>query len=180
MPDNDVATIDRTDPEAHQQPDPFGTVEAFPHRRAFDTRWNDNDVFGHVNNTIYYAAMDTAITSWFVSEYHLDPTGSEWIAVIVASSCRFVKSAVFPDVIEVGVRAERIGRSSIVWRFGLFRQSDGALLATGEFVHVVVARDGDRRPVPVPDDLRALVERTMLRPEADAPSAHRASSPNPS
>ncbi|MFZ7087709.1 acyl-CoA thioesterase [Curtobacterium sp. RRHDQ10] len=161
MPDTDLATADRTDDTA---PDPFGSVDAFPYRRSFDTRWNDNDVFGHLNNTIYYAAMDTAITSWFVAEYHLDPTGSEWIAVIVASSCRFVESAVFPDVIEVGVRAERIGRSSIVWRFGLFRRSDGALLATGEFVHVVVAREGARRPRPVPDDLRTLVERTMLRP----------------
>jgi acyl-CoA thioester hydrolase len=152
-------------------------IEDFPFIRDFPTRWNDNDMFGHVNNTIYYAAMDTACTNWFDTEAGLDPMRSDWIAVLVSSSCRFHESAVFPDVIRVGVRAERIGRTSLTWRFGLFREArptsradvttahgDGALLATGEFVHVVVAREGARRPIPVPDHVRDLVNRTMLRP----------------
>jgi acyl-CoA thioester hydrolase len=149
MPDNAVP-----------QPDP-PTLDAYPYRRAFPTRWNDNDVFGHVNNTIYYAAMDTTVTTWLTQEARLDPLDGEWIVVVLSSSCRFHESAVFPDVIEVGLRAERLGRTSLVWSFGLFRQSDRALLATGEFVHVVLPRGGDGRPVPIPSDLRARLERTF-------------------
>jgi acyl-CoA thioester hydrolase len=137
-------------------------IQDYPYRWSFTTRWNDNDIFGHLNNTIYYAAMDTAVTSWFVGRFGFDAARSPWIAVIVSSSCRFHTSAVFPDLIEVGVRAERIGRTSIVWRFGLFRQSDGTLLATGEFVHVIVERDTPGRPATIPAELRSALEQTML------------------
>jgi acyl-CoA thioester hydrolase len=144
--------------------DDVTTLEDYPYRWSFPTRWNDNDVFGHVNNTIYYAAMDTAVTSWFVERFRFDPVRSEWIAVIVSSSCHFRVSAVFPDVIEVGVRAGRLGRSSIHWELGLFRRSDGVLLATGEFVHVVIERDSGR-PVDMPAELRSALEATVMRPQ---------------
>ncbi len=158
MPDNDVATAER--PTA---------IQDYPYHWSFTTRWNDNDIFGHLNNTIYYAAMDTAVTSWFVQRFGFDPARSPWIAVIVSSSCRFHTSAVFPDLIDVGVRAQRIGRTSIVWRFGLFRQADGTLLATGEFVHVITERDNPGRPAPIPPELRGALEQTMLAalPDAD-------------
>jgi acyl-CoA thioester hydrolase len=153
MPDTDVATAERPT-----------SIEEYPYRWSFTTRWNDNDIFGHLNNTIYYAAMDTAVTSWFVRGFGFDPASSPWIAVIVSSSCRFHTSAVFPDLIEVGVRAERIGRTSIVWRFGLFRHADATLLATGEFVHVITERENPGRPAPIPAELRTALEHTMLTP----------------
>jgi acyl-CoA thioester hydrolase len=134
----------------------------YPFHRDHPTRWNDNDMFGHVNNTLYYSAMDNAATYWFREHAGLDPFSSEWIAVVVSSSCRFVESAVWPDVIQVGMRSKHLGTTSLSWEFGLFRQSDGALLATGEFVHVVIDREGARRPVPLPDTLRALVSSTMV------------------
>ncbi len=140
------------------------TIAEYPFVRTYPTRWNDNDMFGHVNNTIYYSAMDNAATYWFREVAGLDPFTSEWIAVIVSSSCRFVESAVWPDVIEVGMRSKRIGTTSLSWEFGLFRQSDGALLATGEFVHVVIDREGARRPTLVPPELRELVTRMMTVP----------------
>ena len=140
------------------------TIADYPFVRLYPTRWNDNDMFGHVNNTIYYSAMDNASTYWFRSQAGLDPFSSEWIAVLVSSSCHFVESAVWPDVIEVGMRSKHLGRTSLSWEFGLFRQSDGALLATGEFVHVVIDREGARRPVPLPDALRELVTATMTVP----------------
>lgn len=139
-------------------------LDEYPYRRAYPTRWNDNDMFGHVNNTLYYSAMDNAATYWFRTEAGLDPFASPWIAVLVSSSCHFIESAVWPDVIEVGMRSKRIGTTSLAWDFGLFRQSDGALLATGEFVHVVIDREGARRPTPVPETLRALVKERMTVP----------------
>ncbi|MEK6311249.1 MAG: thioesterase family protein [Curtobacterium sp.] len=140
------------------------TIDEYPFARTYPTRWNDNDMFGHVNNTIYYSAMDNAATYWFREVAGLDPFSSEWIAVLVSSSCHFVESAVWPDVIEVGMRSKRIGTTSLAWEFGLFRQADGALLATGEFVHVVIDREGARRPTPVPPELRELVTRMMTVP----------------
>lgn len=137
------------------------SIDEYPFTRTYPTRWNDNDMFGHVNNTIYYSAMDNAATYWFREVAELDPFSSEWIAVLVSSSCHFVESAVWPDVIEVGMRSKRVGTTSMAWEFGLFRASDRALLATGEFVHVVIDREGARRPVPVPPELRELVSRTM-------------------
>ncbi len=138
------------------------TIDEYPFRRLYPTRWNDNDMFGHVNNTIYYSAMDNASTYWFREQAGLDPFSSEWIAVLVSSSCRFVESAVWPDVIEVGMRSKHLGNTSLSWEFGLFRQSDGALLATGEFVHVIIDREGARRPILLPDSLRELVTGTMV------------------
>lgn len=138
------------------------TIDEYPFRRSYPTRWNDNDMFGHVNNTIYYSAMDNASTYWFREVAGLDPFSSEWIAVLVSSSCRFVESAVWPDVIEVGMRSKHLGTTSLSWEFGLFRQSDGALLATGEFVHVIIDREGARRPIPLPTELRALVTGSMV------------------
>lgn len=140
------------------------TPADYPFRREYPTRWNDNDMFGHVNNTIYYSAMDNASTYWFREHAGLDPFSSEWIAVLVTSSCHFVESAVWPDVIEVGMRSKRIGNTSLTWEFGLFRQADGARLATGEFVHVIIDREHTRRPMPVPDALRELVASTMTVP----------------
>lgn len=138
------------------------TIDEYPFRRTYPTRWNDNDMFGHVNNTIYYSAMDNASTYWFREQAGLDPFSSTWIAVLVTSSCRFVESAVWPDVIEVGMRSKHLGTTSLSWEFGLFRQADGALLATGEFVHVIIDREGSRRPMPLPAKLRDLVTSTMV------------------
>ncbi|SDR07416.1 acyl-CoA thioester hydrolase [Curtobacterium sp. UNCCL20] len=140
------------------------TIDEYPFRRIYPTRWNDNDMFGHVNNTIYYSAMDNASTYWFREEARLDPFSTPWIAVLVSSSCRFVESAVWPDVIEVGMRSKHLGTTSLSWEFGLFRQSDGALLATGEFVHVIIDREGARRPMALPAELRELVTTTMQAP----------------
>jgi acyl-CoA thioester hydrolase len=127
----------------------------------FPTRWNDNDVYGHVNNVVYYAAMDTAVNTWMVGTGELDPENGEVLGVCAASSCEYRASGSFPEVLRVGVRAGRVGRTSVTWETGIFRESDGELLATGTFVHVFVRRD-DRRPTPIPDALRAAIERELI------------------
>ena len=131
----------------------------YPHRAAFPTRWNDNDVYGHLNNTVYYEAMDTTINVWLMSAAGLDPTGGGPIGVCVSSSCEFKASAAFPEPLEVGLRAGRVGTSSVTWELGILRE--GELLAEGRFVHVFVD-DETRRPVPIPDGIRAAIERDLL------------------
>jgi acyl-CoA thioester hydrolase len=133
------------------------TLTDYPWTRPFPTRWHDNDVFGHVNNTIYYAAMDTTVTGWLLGQagYGMSEADGD-PAVVVASSCRYFASGAFPDTLVVGLRADRVGRTSVSWGLGIFRKADRELLATGTFVHVFVDR-ADRRPIPVPDAIRQRI-----------------------
>ena len=131
----------------------------YPHLAPFSTRWNDNDVYGHLNNTVYYEAMDTTINAWLMGSAGLDPTGGGPIGVCVSSSCEFRASAAFPEPLEVGLRAGRVGTSSVTWELGILRA--GELLAEGRFVHVFVD-DETRRPVPIPDGIRAAIERDLV------------------
>ena len=130
----------------------------YPHRAPFATRWNDNDVYGHLNNTVYYEAMDTTINVWLMS-VGLDPSAGEPIGVCVSSSCEFKASAAFPDALEVGLRVGRVGTSSVTWELGILR--DGEVMAEGRFVHVFVD-DATRRPVPIPAQIRAAIERDLI------------------
>jgi acyl-CoA thioester hydrolase len=131
-------------------------VEGYGFSRVFATRWNDNDVYGHLNNTIYYAAMDTTINDWLIGVAGLAIDDGEALAVCASSSCTFLASAAYPSALLLGLRAGRVGRTSIGWELGITRESDGMLLATGTFVHVFVDR-ATRRPTPIPEGIaRAL------------------------
>jgi len=129
-------------------------------RRPFATRWRDNDQYGHLNNVVYYEAMDTAVNAWMIAEAGLDPAGAE-IALVVASSCKFRASASFPEPLEVGLRVERLGTTSVTWAPAILRSGEDEPIAVGRFVHVFVDA-GTRRPVPVPAAVRAAVEEHLL------------------
>lgn len=127
------------------------------YRRSFPTRWNDNDVYGHVNNTVYYAAMDTTINTWLIEQGGLDIEKGDSIGVCASSSCSYAQSASFPDALAVDLSVARLGSSSITWTLRIAREHDDLELATGEFVHVFVGRES-RRPVAIPTALRSAVE----------------------
>ena len=131
-------------------------MPAYPVRRAFATRWNDNDQYGHVNNTVYYEAMDTAVNAWMIDHAGLDPHGDA-IALCAASSCEFRASASFPEPLEVGVAVERLGTTSITWALAILRAGEPDPIATGRFVHVFVDAS-TRRPTPVPASVRSAIE----------------------
>jgi acyl-CoA thioester hydrolase len=133
----------------------------YRHIAPFPTRWSDNDVYGHLNNTIYYSAMDTTINVWLIESAGFDPARSSAIALCVSSSCEFHASASFPEPLELGLRAGRVGTSSVNWELAVLRSGTHELLATGSFVHVFV--DGaTRRPVPIPAEIRAAIDRDLL------------------
>jgi acyl-CoA thioester hydrolase len=129
--------------------------------RVFATRWNDNDVYGHLNNTIYYAAMDTTITSWLLGVAGLRTDDEDAMAVVVSSSCTYLESVSFPESLVIGLRAGRIGTTSVTWELGIHRESDGVLVATGQFVHVFVGHD-TRRPVPIPSAVGDAIEAHLV------------------
>ena len=132
----------------------------YPHRLPIQTRWKDNDVYGHVNNVEYYSFFDTAINAWLIREGGLDIERGEVIGLCVESHCEFKAALTFPESIEVGLRVGKLGKSSVRYELGIFRAggADDEVTAEGHFVHVFVDRE-TRRPVPIPDPLRACMER---------------------
>ncbi|MEU8223029.1 thioesterase family protein [Kribbella sp. NPDC048915] len=130
---------------------------AYPHHLAITLRWKDNDVYGHVNNVEYYSFFDTVINDFLIRRGGLDIHRGEIIGLCVDSQCTFKQSLSFPGVVDAGLRCAKLGTSSVRYEIALFREDSAEPAATGRFVHVFVGRD-DRRPVPVPDAIRAALD----------------------
>jgi len=126
------------------------------------TRWMDNDVYGHVNNVVYYAYFDTVINTWLVAEGGLDIHGGSVIGLCVESQCRYLAPASFPEELEAGLRVGKLGRSSVPYEIAIFRSGDEEPSAFGYFVHVFVDR-ATRTATPVPDAIRQSLDRLLLR-----------------
>jgi acyl-CoA thioester hydrolase len=137
------------------------TRARFAHFIAVPTRWMDNDIYGHVNNVLYYAFFDTAINQYLIAEGGLDIAGGRVIGVAAETHCQFMQSLAFPEVAEVGLRVGKLGNSSVRYELGIFKQGETAAAATGYFVHVFVDRE-TRRAVSVPAGIRAALERLVL------------------
>jgi acyl-CoA thioester hydrolase len=129
---------------------------AFPVLRPIQTRWSDNDHYGHVNNVMYYSFFDTAVNGWLIEATGVDIRELPAIGLVVATDCRFLAPLSFPDPVVAGLRVEHLGSSSVRYLIGLFRDDDRAPAGVGHFTHVYVDR-GTRRPVPVPDVIRAAL-----------------------
>jgi acyl-CoA thioester hydrolase len=133
----------------------------YPHLATVATRWADNDVYGHVNNVEYYAFFDTVINRWLIEQGGLDPHRGEIIGLCVESHCEFKAAVAFPEPVEVGLRVGTLGRSSVRYELGIFRERAAEAAATGWFVHVFVDRER-RRPVDLTPALRAALERLAV------------------
>ena len=123
------------------------------------TRWMDNDVYGHVNNVVYYSWFDTVINRYLIAEGGLDIGSGNVIGVCVESQCRYLQSVTYPESVDAGLRVGKLGRSSVRYEVGIFRGEQ--LSAIGHFVHVFVDR-GTRKPVAVPAGLRAALEKLRV------------------
>ncbi|VVO38903.1 acyl-CoA thioesterase [Pseudomonas fluorescens] len=128
----------------------------YPHFRPIQTRWMDNDVYGHVNNVNYYSYFDTAVNSYLLSQGVLDFERGETIGLVVETQCNYFAPISFPDDVEAGVRVTRLGGSSVRYEIGLFRAGEAQAAAQGHFVHVYVDRES-RRPVTIGDALRTAL-----------------------
>jgi acyl-CoA thioester hydrolase len=132
----------------------------FKHFCAIETRWMDNDVYGHVNNVVYYSYFDTVINRYLIEEGGLDIHQDAAIGVCAESMCRFFEPLAFPETIEAGLRVARAGATSVTYEIGLFRKGADRAAAQGHFVHVFVDR-ASRRPVSIPDKLRVSFRRLL-------------------
>jgi len=121
--------------------------------RVMQTRWLDNDQYGHVNNVTYYAYFDSAVNGWLMEATGADTSKLDVIGIVAETGCRFFKAVSFPDALEVGLRVVKLGNSSVIYELGLFRAGETDPAAVGKFVHVYVDA-ATRRPAPIPSIVR--------------------------
>ena len=145
-------------------PAPDGlTSRDFPVLWPVLTRWADNDMFGHLNNAVYYQLFDTAINGWINTNIDVDPLTISSLGIVAESGCRYFSELRFPESLAIGLAVTRLGRSSVTYRLGVFRAAEElvadeaqAVTALGHWVHVYVDRT-NRKPVPIPDAIRSLL-----------------------
>ncbi|AEB85616.1 acyl-CoA thioesterase [Alicycliphilus denitrificans] len=136
------------------RPQPRDAYRAF---RSIGTRWMDNDIYGHVNNVVYYSWFDTAVNAYLIEQGALDIHQGDTIGLVIETQCNYFAPLAFPQTIDAGIRVARLGESSVRYEVGLFAQSEAVSAACGHFVHVYVGRD-DRRPRPLPQRLRQVLQ----------------------
>jgi acyl-CoA thioester hydrolase len=139
------------------------TSRDFPVLWPVLTRWADNDMFGHLNNAVYYQLFDTAINGWINTNVAIDPVTMAAQGIVAESGCRYFSELHFPQRLVVGLAVARLGRSSVTYRLGIFRaaeeltaEEEQKIAALGHWVHVYIDRTS-RRPVPIPDAIRSLL-----------------------
>ncbi len=141
--------------------DPATRRAHYPYWRRLQTRWGDNDIYGHMNNVVHYQLFDTVINRLYWEDAGWDPATSPVIGITPETRCRYFKQLRYPEHVEAGVRAAHIGRTSLQFDIGLFRPEDPEPAAIGHFVHVFVHRVHQDRTVPVPAAILAVIQRIM-------------------
>ena len=125
------------------------------------TRWADNDLYGHVNNVTYYSYFDTAANALLIQEAAFDPKYSPMIGLVVSSNCQFNQELSYPEIIEVGVAIESMGNSSLSYDLAIFKRNSDTAAAQGNFVHVFVDRE-TRKSTPIPVEMRDALSRFVV------------------
>jgi acyl-CoA thioester hydrolase len=155
-------------------PAPDGlTSRDFPVLWPVLTRWADNDMFGHLNNAVYYQLFDTAINGWINTNVEVDPVTMPSQGIVAESGCRYFSELHFPEKLVVGLAITRLGRTSVTYRLGVFPAGEELALdqpqniaALGHWVHVYVDRTS-RKPAPIPDAIRSLLSTACVGQPGD-------------
>lgn len=143
-----------TSPSPRPQALPRSAYRVF---RPIGTRWGDNDIYGHVNNVVYYSWFDTAVNAHLIEQGALDIHGGEVIGLVIETQCNYFAPLAFPQTVWAGLRVAHLGSSSVRYEVGLFADGEDLAAACGHFVHVYVNRT-TRRPVPLPAPLKNTLE----------------------
>jgi acyl-CoA thioester hydrolase len=136
------------------------SLSDFTHVSDITTRWMDNDVYGHINNVVYYSFFDTVVNGYLVAEGALDIAASDVIGLVVETQCNYFSSIAFPDRVRAGLRVAHLGNSSVRYEVGIFRNDETLAAAQGHFVHVYVDRKSNK-PVKLPETLKSVLAKLM-------------------
>ena len=140
-----------------------GTRADYPHFLSIPTRWMDNDIYGHVNNVVYYSYFDTVINAYLIEAGGLDIHDGKIVGVCAESACRYHASLAFPEIVEAGLRVGHLGRSSVRYEIGLFKAGLETAAAEGHFVHVFVERE-TMSSLAIPDGIRTALASLQAAP----------------
>lgn len=127
--------------------------DTYVYRMIHPTRWNDNDMYGHINNTVYYEWFDTVVNRWLIENNLLFCDDSRLIGLVVETGCQYFSPISFPDPVTIGLRVAHVGTSSVRYEIGIFGEVDAQTSARGNFVHVYVDEE-TRRPVRLYDTMK--------------------------
>ena len=139
----------------------LGNRTDYKHFHPIQTRWNDNDIYGHVNNVVYYAYFDTAVNMFLVDCAGFDPHTATEIGICPETHCNYHKPLAYPHKLETGLRITQLGKSSVRYEIAIFIEGESEPAATGHFIHVFVNRE-TRRPVPIPASIRVAMETILV------------------
>jgi len=124
------------------------------------TRWSDNDIYGHVNNIVYYSYFDTIANQYLIDHAELDIQNAPIVGFVVHSNCTYIKAITYPDKIEAGLIVKKLGNSSVTYGIGIFKKGETTAYAYGEFVHVFVNRT-DNQPTSMPKKIKEALQKIL-------------------
>jgi acyl-CoA thioester hydrolase len=136
------------------------TLNLYPHQQAVQTRWHDNDIYGHVNNVVYYSYFDSVVNRFLIEKGGLDIHQGDVVGFVVESQCKYLKPLAYPEAITAGLRVGKLGNSSVRYELGLFNAA-GELCAEGYFVHVFVNK-ASNKPTAMPQGIRSQLEQLLV------------------
>ena len=127
---------------------------------SITTRWADNDIYGHINNVVYYSYFDTVANQYLIEFANFNPINDAIIGFVVHSNCTYIKSIAHPNKIEAGLIVKKIGKSSVTYGIGIFKKGERTACAYGEFVHVFVDKK-DNQPTSMPKKIREALQKIL-------------------
>jgi len=144
-----LASLNQEDIKANQL-----TRTNFFSSLKIQTRWADNDIFGHINNVTYYSYVDTAVNNYLIHAGGFDPQSAAIIAVVAESRCQYFHS------IETHIRIKKLSQRSVIYEVGIFKENCETICAFCHFVHVFVERDSNK-VVQIPETIRRALEKLI-------------------
>lgn len=124
------------------------------------TRWMDNDLYGHVNNVVYYSYFDSVINRYLIDKGGLDIHSAPVVGYVVNSGCNYISPVGYPDHLEAGLRVDKIGNTSVQYGIAVFKEGSLVAAAYGHVVHVFVNRSLNK-PDAIPLKMRNELEKIL-------------------
>jgi acyl-CoA thioester hydrolase len=134
---------------------------ALPGPTLFETvvpvRWADIDADGHVNNTVMLRVAEEARMQW-AAALGLEHRSPDRMPIVASVGCSFQAAVHYPGRLRVRLSCPRVGRTSLSLAFSIdVLDAAGAARPCASACAIWVWVDKEtRRPVPMPDALRAL------------------------
>lgn len=131
--------------------------EGFAIFYSLNTRWADNDIYGHINNVAYYAFFDSVVNRFLIQEGGMRPGHDNVVGYVVNSAADYFSPLTYPQEVELGLRVLRMGEKSVTWEIGVFGQGDKLSSVTGRFTHAFVDREASKS-ASIPANIRRAIE----------------------